>query len=74
MRCRVSAVIRPCPFNAFDAVATLTPAIAATSRRVTGCLAGAGVSEGIVGGEFLQLGKGFLLLGCDVSMWVDGGC
>ena len=35
MRSRVSAVIRPCPFSAFEAVATLTPAAAATSRKVT---------------------------------------
>ena len=53
MRSRVSAVIRPCPFSAFEAVATLTPAGAATSRKVTGVLAGAGeASEDMVGGEF----------------------
>jgi hypothetical protein len=28
--------MRPCPFSALEAVATLTPAAAATSRSVTG--------------------------------------
>ena len=36
MRSRVSAVMRPWPLSAFEAVATLTPAAAATSRSVTG--------------------------------------